>query len=396
MNWREGLAKRRHNLNITIIATSGIYPLHIGGPANVGYFLAKEFGKNDHDVTMFVRVKNKEDIQLIKNLPEFTELINVNIVPIEIEYNIRTFLNIPLLTFKIISATRSFIRHKCDVVLYNSPPVDVMLLVPLISKLIGARQFLILHGGLFNERKNYIGRALIRMQISYFEKIVAISSYSEEIAKRIGVRDEKIAIINNGVDLSEYSNLSKLTLGGDPKLLYVGRLAPIKGVDVLIKAFKIVHEQLPDSRLYLVGDGPEKDNLVSLANELGIYDSIDFIGYIPPSETLYRYYITCQMLILPSHIENFPITLLEAMYLKTPVIATKIKGGVTELIKDEVNGLLVEPGNSIELAQSIIELTHNKKMQENFVEYNHSLIQTKYTWEIIGNKYLDMFKKECL
>ena len=53
----------------------------------------------------------------------------------------------------------------------------------------------------------------------------------------------------------------------------------------------------------------------------------------------------------------------------------------------------MEPGNSIELARSIIELTHGEKMQKQFVKYNYSLIQTKYTWEIIGKKYLDIFKK---
>lgn len=378
-----------------MIATSGFYPINIGGPASVGYFLAKEFGKCGNDVTVFIRVKDKEELHSIQNLSEFDDLVNVEIVPILVNYDFKNLLNIPRILLKILLTTYQFTKRQFDIVLYNSPPVDVSLLVPLTAKLLKVKQFFILHGGLFNESKNIIGRKLIQLQIASFKKIIAISSYSEEIATQIGVKDDKIIIINNGVELSKYANLSCLDLHGNSKLLYVGRLAQVKGVDVLIKAFKIVHEQLPDSQLYLVGDGPEKDNLVALTKELKLDKHVTFAGYIPPSDELYRYYATCQVLILPSYIENFPITLLEAMNFKIPVIATKIKGGVTELIKHEVNGLLVESGNSIELAMSIVKLMHSDEMQEKFTKYNHSLIQTKYTWEIIGNKYLDMFENGC-
>lgn len=376
-------------MKIAIIANSGIYPINIGGPANVGYYLAKEFGKSGNNVTLFVRVKDKKEFFSVRN--NLHNLHNVNIIPFLIRYDLKTFVNIPSLISKIIIYTYQFSRKRYDVVLYNSPPVDISLLVPFISKLYDMNQFLIIHGGLFNESKNFIGRLLIRLQIRYFKKIIAISHYSKDIVKKLGVDDRQIVIINNGIDLSKYNNLSELDIVGDPKLLYVGRLQKIKGVDILIRAFSIIHKLFPNSYLYIVGDGGEKNNLISITDDIGIRKFVNFVGYIPPSEQLYRYYISCNILILPSHIENFPITLLEAMFFKIPIIATKT-GGITDLMKDRINGLLVKPGDHIELAKSIANLYNNKKMQIQFIEYNKSLIE-KYSWNTIIKKYIDLFKK---
>jgi hypothetical protein len=165
---------------------------------------------------------------------------------------------------------------------------------------------------------------LIKCQRNFFKKTIAISSYSKDIATKTGFDQNKIAIINNGVDLVKYDYLTKSDIMGDPSLLYIGRLEKIKGVDVLIKAFKTVQEKLPNSHLYIVGEGSEKVNYIKLCHNLGIDFYVSFIGYVPPSDKLYQYYKDCDILILPSYVENFPITLLEAMYFKIPIIATSI------------------------------------------------------------------------
>lgn len=381
-------------LKISVIATTGIYPLHIGGPGNVGYFLTKQFASLGHNVILLVRVRNKAELELLNNSREFLTLKGVIIIPVIMDYNIKTFINIPYIFIQTIKTAYNFLKNKPDVVLYNSPPVDISVLIPFICKLYSINQYFIFHGGLFNESRNIIGRWLIKVQLNHYKKVIAISSYSTQLAMKVGVKEKNITVINNGVDLNKYKYLQKIDIEGDPKILYVGRLEKIKGIHVLIKAFHIVFKQLPSAHLYIVGNGSEMNNCVELATKLNVNENIHFIGYIPPSEKLYQFYNTCDMLILPSFIENFPITLLEAMYFKLPVISTNIKGGITEIIKDGLNGLLVEPGNYMELANTIVEFSSNKGQQNLFAEFNYSLLNEKYTWNIIADKYIDLFLNE--
>jgi len=183
-------------MKITMIATSGFYPIHIGGPASVGYFLAKEFGESGYHTTVFVRVKNVQEMSLVQKLPESEGLVNVNIFPILIDYNLKTLINLPYLLLKMLRTGYEFFKINSDVVLYNSPPVDVTLFIPLISRILSIDQYFILHGGLFNESKNFIGRFLIKCQRNFFKKIIAVSSYSKNIATKIGFDQNKITIIN--------------------------------------------------------------------------------------------------------------------------------------------------------------------------------------------------------
>lgn len=382
-------------MNIAIMATSGIYPLHIGGPANVGYFLAKEFGKEGHDVTVFTRVKNQEELQLIKKMPEFIELMNVNFVPIMIEYNLKSLLNVPLRMLNILGISYEFGKRKFDAILYNAPPVDVTLLIPLISKSKGINQFLIFHGyGGLVDGKNITGRFLIRMQKKLFSKCIVVSNSINNIPALFGIPSYNVETIYNGIDIGEFSiDESVIDLIGKPNILFSGVLTRRKGADVLLKAFSLFLKKYPQSMLYIVGDGIEKYKLVKLAQELNICEHINFTGFVD-RKRLIDYYHSCDLYVMPSFKEAFGITLLESMCSRIPAIISDADGGPKEIVNNGAKCEIFKCGDSNSLFEQML-LFFNKTEQEidEITEFNFRHVTNNYTWGTAAQKYVNVFKK---
>lgn len=127
-----------------------------------------------------------------------------------------------------------------------------------------------------------------------------------------------------------------------PTLLFVGRLAAVKGVPVLFEALKSVTADHPDVQLRLIGDGPERADLEIRAADMGLSDHVEFCGYKSQTEVA-EALSTTDIFVLPSFAEGVPVVLMEAMAAQVPVVTTRI-AGVPELVEDGVSGLLVPPG----------------------------------------------------
>jgi glycosyltransferase involved in cell wall biosynthesis len=137
-----------------------------------------------------------------------------------------------------------------------------------------------------------------------------------------------------------------------PRLLCVGRLIPIKGHIVLLRAFAEARRAIPSLELDVAGRGPLEPALRSLARELGIADAVRFLGYVTPIQ---RAIEESAIVVVPSMGEGFGMVALEAMERARPVIAAAI-GGLGELVRHGETGLLVEPGEAEPLARAIVEL----------------------------------------
>ena len=152
-------------------------------------------------------------------------------------------------------------------------------------------------------------------------------------------------------------------------ILSVGRLVPEKGFSTLLKAYStLINHFNFDFKLLIIGDGPYRDILKNQARELKIWGQCKFIGSVP-YEILKDYYKNTLVTILPSECrESFGYVIIESLAFGTPVIASNI-GGIKEIIKDEYNGLLFEPGSQIELEESIKKITQDnilwKKIRRN-------------------------------
>jgi glycosyltransferase involved in cell wall biosynthesis len=140
--------------------------------------------------------------------------------------------------------------------------------------------------------------------------------------------------------------------GDVPRLLCVGRLIPIKGHIVLLRAFAEARRKVPTLRLDIAGRGPLEPALRAVAKELGIEDAVHFLGYVAPIQ---RAIEQAAVVVVPSMGEGFGMVALEAMERARPVIAAEI-GGLGELVEDGVTGYLVPAGEAEPLAAALVSL----------------------------------------
>src|SRR6059058_5066050 len=205
------------------------------------------------------------------------------------------------------------------------------------------------HG--FNEFRENPGFALGDRAIATFAHAhIAISRglarYLEEVE---GFDGASFEIVHYGI---EPDGAPRAYEGSQPRLLCVGRLIPIKGHIVLLRAFAEARGQIPELRLDIAGRGPLEPALRALAKELEVDEAIHFLGYVAPVQ---RAIEDVAIVVVPSMGEGFGMVALEAMERARPVIAAEI-GGLGELVDDGVTGVLVPPGESTPLARAIVGL----------------------------------------
>ncbi|HXU90886.1 MAG TPA: glycosyltransferase [Methylomirabilota bacterium] len=173
----------------------------------------------------------------------------------------------------------------------------------------------------------------------------------------------KIAVIPCGVDTALFAPgdadaaRAALGLGGGPLLLYVGRIAPIKGLETLLDALGCLRGEGHSARLVVVGgdtderrDGHEVE-LRRRAARLGLGDAVTFVG-AQPQERLRQYYVAADVTVLPSYYESFGMVALEAMACGSAVVASRV-GGLQTTVRDGITGLLVSEGDPCALAATI-------------------------------------------
>jgi len=214
----------------------------------------------------------------------------------------------------------------------------------------------------------YIQRYIYKLGFKNVDLFIAPSNF----IKNKAISDvNPIKTIHNPIDLPKYSAIES-----NNNILFVGRLEKVKGVRYLIEAVPLIIKKKPNIQLYIVGDGQEKDSLFKLVNDIGLSNNIHFIGW-QKSDDLNRYYKTASVIIIPSiWPENFPTVCLEAMSIGRPVIGTRV-GGIPEIIDDKVNGYIVEPKNSGQIAEKVIKLLLDKNLLK-FMSKNARIKSEKY------------------
>ena len=209
------------------------------------------------------------------------------------------------------------------------------------------------HG--FNEFREmpYFGLA-DRAVASLADVEIAISRglarYLEEVE---GFDGESFEIVHYGIEPD-----------GAPRLLCVGRLIPIKGHIVLLRAFAEARRQLPDLELDVAGRGPLEPALRALARELGVGDAVRFLGHVTPIQGAIE---RATVVVVPSMGEGFGMVALEAMERARPVVAASI-GGLGEIVQDGVTGVLVPPGEAEPLAAAIVRVAGDQQLAQRMGE----------------------------
>lgn len=219
------------------------------------------------------------------------------------------------------------------------------------------------------------------------DKIITYTDEGKSSMVKLGIDPEKIEVIHNGIDTELFSpNYEEKKR---KQLLWVGRYIYGKGVEYLIKAFKIVSDQYDDLNLLMVGDGPLREDIEEQIKDLGLNKKINIKIFVPNVEIpdLYR---NSDIFILPSLEEGVPRTILEAMSCEIPVVCTELP----QLV-DIVNecGILVPKKDHEALAEAILKILADDKLYIKLGKNGRKKIITGYSWEDTVKKTIKLYEK---
>ncbi|ESP86903.1 glycosyltransferase family 4 protein [Candidatus Halobonum tyrrellensis] len=229
-------------------------------------------------------------------------------------------------------------------------------------------------------------RRIIDSQCRTADRVTTVAySVADELADYYGVDDA--LVLGNAVNLAEFDSLPTVDTD-DPFVLYVGRLDNRKGVPDFLEAAERV-SRTHDVGFKLVGQGPLEEKLRRKADDLGIADRTEFLGYTE-RDRLLQLFGEATVFVLPSHYEGLPTTLLEAMASGTPVVATAVSG-VPDVVDDGENGLLVPPREPTRIADSVSRLLDDPELSERLSRAGRETIEREYTWESIGREFESLY-----
>ena len=251
--------------------------------------------------------------------------------------------------------------------------------VPLVISALGTIERKVAYEGTYTSKQ-------IIEAMNFADKILSVSEDLKLHIVNLGINQEKVHVVPNGVDTKKFKPAGKaharnlLNLPQDKNIvLFVGALRKIKGVDYLIEAA----ENFVDSNthLFMVGrDDGLKRNLEKRAHELKIADYIKFTGPVNHDD-IPLWISASDILVLPSLSEGRPNVVLEALACEVPVVATNV-GGIPELMVDGETGYLVPAKSPRELSRKINKLLEDKNRRENMGKLGRkSIIQKGLTWE---------------
>lgn len=220
----------------------------------------------------------------------------------------------------------------------------------------------------------------------YTEKIDKIISPSEFYKLKFiedGVPSEKIIAMHNFVDIKQYD----VELQDDGYALYIGRLSKEKGILNLINAFT----KLDSGKLYIAGDGPEKENIEKIIKENDLEQRVELLGFLSKEEVI-NWTRKCRFTVIPSiWYENCPYSVMETLAVGKPVIGADI-AGIPELVKDNHSGLIYKYDDINELADKMKILFENKNLAEEFGKNAKNDAKKFYEKDIYYKKIMDIYR----
>jgi glycosyltransferase involved in cell wall biosynthesis len=354
----------------------------------VSYYLANGLAQRGVNVELCLRFPNRDAEVQWANTPEASQLVSngVRVKKFYANYSLVSSWKFPYYVSK---AVDGFSQAKPDVVHFNSPPVDANLRLPGKLAELGVAQTIAIHGGLFYEGHNFFGRIMFKRLTKHFSAAVVFNSFSNSIALTQGFPKEKIRVIPNGVDTETISKIPKKDLEGDPSIVFAGRLEKIKGVETLVEAVKKVRKTFPSIRVYFIGTGAMVDYVRQAQSQLA--PNIVYLGKLPRVWDVVATVKGAHFYVLPSLIENFSISLLEAMASGTPILVSNVPGN-SEVLSDE-EAWIFERGSSNSLSEKIENAYIEKDASETKARKALTKAQKVYDWKIITTKYYELFSQ---
>jgi glycosyltransferase involved in cell wall biosynthesis len=244
------------------------------------------------------------------------------------------------------------------------------------------------HGYTSTDRKMRVYNRLDRWSLPAANRVITVcQAFARELSRSTGIAPDDILVRHNSIrpqlpaTAAEVQALrSKFSIAnGERLVLAVGRLSKEKAHIDLIAAFSRLRESKPEvkAKLIIVGDGPERASLESVAESFGCRDYVILTGQVSDARA---FYYAADVFALPSHSEGSPNVLLEAMAARIPIVATEV-GGVPEMLESEQSALLVPVNDPRAMAAAIIRVLTEDELAQRLTANASLLIGTRYTSE---------------
>jgi glycogen(starch) synthase len=221
------------------------------------------------------------------------------------------------------------------------------------------------------------------------EAVLVITPRLYRLLLSDGTEENRVHLIPPGVNPSLFEGPFEDPFAGvgKPPVLFVGRLAPQKGVRTLLAATGLLED--PSAQVLLVRDGPERPALEREAERIGVGDRLRFEGFVA-HDRLPAVLAYADLLVWPSIYEELGTVLLEAMQAALPIVASRT-GGIPDVIEDGVNGLLVSPGDPEALARAIDRLLAERDLARRLSEEAQERAKD-YDWEVLAERVLRVYQ----
>lgn len=343
-----------------------IIPKGVGGAQKMSIQISKLLPKNIYFVKYVIVGKRKDED--MSNLIENKALIrNLEIL------NVWDFL-----TLRLVKLIR---EEKPDIVFSSIMYLNIRVI--LAAKFIGGIKIVIRNDNMLETQR---WDKLLMLKLTYKKADIIIAQneeMKEELVKMLCLNNEKVIIrynpvnrdyiLTNALQPSPYEEQETI------KYIWTGNFMPSgsKGQDILVKAFKLVKEKIPNAHLYLLGMRFETSNFYNqIENFIGANNLTDSVHFVEFQKNPYPWIKYADCFVLPSRIEGLPNALIDAMVLKKPVVATTCIPIISRIVKNGYNGILVQPENYKDMAEAMLkalklnhfEMTYQPPKDKDFIE----------------------------
>lgn len=379
-----------------IIQVAPRFPPAIGGVEEHVYQISLELLKRGHNVTVIT--SNEVDGKIYPFQMEVMKGIHVYRFPLFMPKLLREYWFIP-------NITRVFRRLKGDVVHVHGYRCLSSCTAVYLARFKHVPIVLTPHGvypprSPINALLKFIfDRTLGHSLLNFSNRIIALSEHNIRLILQIGASTKKIAIVPNGVNIDEYTNLQQSKkildeLGSDgPLLLYVGRIDWNKRLEKVVEAMPLILKEFPSAKFVIVGPDYAKytNQLLDLAEKLKVKHSLVITGRVPRKKLL-EFYSVANVFLLPSSYEGFGLSMLEAMSSKIPVIASP-SGGPGDILTQGVHALLLKKATPDEIFKSVYAVLTDQQLRETLVKNAFEVVKEKYAWKSVVDELELIYKR---
>ena len=254
----------------------------------------------------------------------------------------------------------------------------------LIGKLLGKRVIVNYRSGEAEDHLRRWRRTAVPTLLRA-DAVVAPSRYLVEVFSRFGIGAESIA---NFVDPNAVRFRARTRLR--PVFLANRNFQALYNVPCVLRAFAVIQARLPDARLIVVGDGPERERVHETARALALRN-VEFIGAVRP-EAMGRWYDEADVYLNASDIDNMPNSIIEAFACGLPVVTTRA-GGIPYVVEHERNGLLVDCGDHDALAAAALRLLDEPALAQRMIAEGLRDVDEQYTWDAVRDRWTRLYQR---